>query len=226
MTKGENVLCSPFAYLKGGLNMTKEEFALWVSDMYNKFDGEKQLHYSLDYEKGICMVYSTDTYESAVSKYDKSNGCIAIATTYAKLKGIEIPTIDEASTSWRAKSGERYYFIASNGRVSSYPNDNDYTDDYHYEFGNYFKTREQAESALKKVKHLLKLQRLHDMLCPDYEPDWSTRSPSKYYIIYDEREHHYSLTECCVFNSMSNVYFTEEAAEKACEILNKEKEND
>lgn len=206
--------------------MTKEEFDSWVSDMYNKFDGEKQLHYSLDYEKGICMVYSTDTYESAVSKYDKSNGCIAITTTYAKLKGIEIPTIDEAPTSWKAKSGERYYYIHHTGIVEDDVETSRYFDDENYKFGNYFKTREQAESARKKIKHLLRLQRLHDMLCPDYEPDWSSHHPTKTSIIYHEEDCCYYPTNCYTCNNMSDVYFTEEAADKACEILNKEKEND
>lgn len=205
--------------------MTKEEFDSWVSDMYNKFDGEKQLHYSLDYEKGICVVYSTDTYESAVSKYDKSNGCIAIATTYAKLKGIEIPTIEEASTPWRAEVQERYYYVNHTGIVEDDVETSHYFDDENYKFGNYFKTREQAESARKKIKHLLKLQRLHDMLCPDYEPDWSS-DVLKCSIAYDECDHKYFLSNRCMSNSRSDVYFTSEAAEKACEILNKEKEND
>lgn len=202
--------------------MTKEEFDLWVSDMYNKFDREKQLHYSLDYEKGICMVYSTDTYESAVSKYDKSNGCIAIATTYAKLKGIEIPTIDEASTSWRAESGGRYYYVNHTGIVEDDVETNHYFDDENYKFGNYFKTREQAESAHKKIKHLLKLQRLHDMLCPDCnEEDFKS-----YCIFYDTKSHEYVVGYWYCRQSDSDVYFTKEAAEKACKILNKEKEND
>lgn len=222
MTKGENVLCSPFGYLKGGFNMTKKEFEAWVSGMYNKFDGEKQLDYSLDYTKRICTVYATDTYESAVSKYDNSNGCVAIAMAYAKLKGIEIPTIDEVYTPWKAKNGERYYFVGTNGRVSSYSNDNDFTDDCCYEFGNYFKTREQAESALKKVKHLLKLQRLHDILCPDCDGEDFER----YCVFYDTASREYVVGYWYCRQSDSDVYFTKEAAEKACEILNKEKEND
>lgn len=224
MTKGENVLCSPFAYLKGGLNMTKEEFALWAADMYNRFNSEKRLAHSLDSAKGICVVYTTDTYESAVSKYDKDKVSIAIATTYAKLKGIEIPTIEETPIPWKAKRGERYYFVGTNGRISSYPNDNDFTDDCCYEFGNYFKTREQAESARKKIKHLLKLQRLHDMLCPDYEPDWSSDGEMKWFIICEEYDHNYYPRNSYVYDNRETVYFTKEAAEKACKILNKEKE--
>lgn len=218
MTKGENVLCSPFAYLKGGLNMTKEEFDLWAEDIRNKLDNEEQFGYMLNPISGICVVYATDTYESAVSEYDNGNETIAIATTYAKLKGIEIPTIEETSTPWRAEYAERYYYVNHTGIVEDDVETNHYFDDENYKFGNYFKTREQAESAHKKIKHLLKLQRLHDMLCPDCDGD----DFEKYCVFYDTSSHEYVIGYWHCRQSDSDVYFTKEAAKKVCEILNKE----
>lgn len=206
--------------------MTKEEFDLWVSGMYNKFHREKRLDCFFDCAKGICVVYATDTYESAVLKYDNGNETIAIATAYAKLKGIEIPTIEETPTPWRAENKGRFYYVNEVSEVTFQLENYTWVDNEYYESANYFRTREQAESARKKIKHLLKLQRLHDMLCPDYEPDWSLLAKSKISIIYNEKEHCYYPTSCCTFNNMSDVYFTKEAAEKACKILNKEKEND
>lgn len=203
--------------------MTKEEFDLWAEDIRNKLDNEEQFGYMLNPIRGICAVYTTDTYESAVSEYDNGNETIAIATTYAKLKGIEIPTIDETPIFWKAEKGRGYYYISANGRVSNCTNDDDSIDNCCYEFGNYFKTKEQAESACKKIKHLLKLQRLHDMLCPDYDGE---NSEKKYSVIYDTESYEYVIGYWHFRKSDSDVYFTKEAAEKACEILNKEKEND
>lgn len=202
--------------------MTKEEFALWAEDMYNRLNSEKRLAYSLNSAKGICVVYTTDTYESAVSKYDKDSVTIAIATAYAKLKGIEIPTIEEVPTVWRAESGEKYYYVNHTGIVEDDVETNHYFDYENYKFGNYFKTREQAESALKKVKHLLKLQRLHDMLCPNNDGD----NAEGYCVYYDTESHEYVIGYWHCRQSDSDVCFTKKAAEKACEILNKEKEND
>lgn len=209
--------------------MTKEEFDLWAEEMYEKLNNEKRLSYSINSAKGICVVYTTDTYESAVSKYDKDKVSIAIATAYAKLKGIEIPTIEETPTPWRAELHETYYYIHSTcsvdddveTRTNYYHDVIDHSDE-HYKFGNYFKTREQAESACKKIKYLLKLQRLHDMLCPDNNGEDS----EKYCVFYDTEVHEYVIGCWHCRQSDSDVYFTNEAAEKACEILNKEKEND
>ncbi|MDK4524978.1 hypothetical protein [Fusobacterium necrophorum] len=53
---------------------------------------------------------------------------------------------------WRAKYGERYYYIDCCAYVQFATEHNTTTDNRLYELGNYFQTREQAEKALKKVK--------------------------------------------------------------------------
>ena len=53
---------------------------------------------------------------------------------------------------WRADSDCGYYYINSINEIGL---DNEYgydVDDYRYEIGNYFRTREQAESVAKEVK--------------------------------------------------------------------------
>jgi len=56
---------------------------------------------------------------------------------------------------WRAKNGEYYYHINGDG-FASVMKDTDYISDrYRYNFGNYFRTKEQTEEAAKRVQETL-----------------------------------------------------------------------
>ena len=67
-----------------------------------------------------------------------------------------------------------------------------------------------------------KLMQLHELLCPDYFPDWNNHCESKFVIYYDTSSKKWFWDAYHSMN-MQVVMFTEEAAEKACEILNAEK---
>ena len=57
---------------------------------------------------------------------------------------------------WRAKEGEDYYYITGRGHVVG-DEEGDLPEDIErYEFGNYFRTREQAEKAAEVVKEALR----------------------------------------------------------------------
>lgn len=56
---------------------------------------------------------------------------------------------------WKAKNGEYYYHINGDG-FASVMKDTDYISDrYRYNFGNYFRTKEQTEEAAKRVQETL-----------------------------------------------------------------------
>lgn len=57
---------------------------------------------------------------------------------------------------WTPKSGETYYFINETGEVASTEWINLGCDVCHYQFGNCFKTKEEAEIAANRVKKVLK----------------------------------------------------------------------
>ena len=57
---------------------------------------------------------------------------------------------------WRAKKGEYYYHINADGFASTIKH-TDYITDYHrYNFGNYFRTKEQTKEAARRVKETLR----------------------------------------------------------------------
>ena len=84
-------------------------------------------------------------------------------------------------------------------------------------------TREHLEWYRDNVLRVQnKLMQLHELLCPDYFPDWEDEDECKWYVYYDNKNKCFVCTLLCVHNRFI-VYFTAEAAKKACEILNREK---
>lgn len=67
-----------------------------------------------------------------------------------------------------------------------------------------------------------KLMQLHELLCPDYFPDRNDSGQRKFYVYYDAKDKSWNFNYVHFMN-LSVVYFTEAAAERACEILNAEK---
>ena len=57
---------------------------------------------------------------------------------------------------WRAKDGEKYYFISDCLDVDFNSEDSDEYDDSYYAADNYFKTEEAAERAAEKIRKILK----------------------------------------------------------------------
>ena len=56
---------------------------------------------------------------------------------------------------WRARNGENYYFVSQRSIVDSLEETFHPIDEKHFDFGNYFETRKQAEEASKRIKKVL-----------------------------------------------------------------------
>ena len=104
--------------------------------------------------------------------------------------------------------------------------DNNALDNYRIDFNNAYHSNNTTREHLKWYANNVlrvqnKLMQLHELLCPDYFPDWEN-DELKCYIYY-----HYKKNEwyCDNIQCMKEfiVYFNEKAAKKACEILNREK---
>lgn len=137
-------------------------------------------------------------------------------------KEAEMQKKQEELKPWKPEREEKYFTIENSFDVVQYTYCEDGIDESNIQFGNYFRTEERAEQVAKKMRLLLRLEQLHDMLCPDYVPDWNNDGELKFCLA-----HH--CDDDCWFVDYFNVtqyptvYFdTEENAEKAAEILNKE----
>lgn len=211
--------------------MDKKGFEQWVKKAYGDFQKDKQ---AIAYSgcSDIVIVYDTTAVKSAIAKchpqdtFDYDTG---VAIAYARLKGIEIPKVEEEPKFKRVKTAAPYYYISNNpnGRIDYYnrTENNGIYDNYYYNNNNYFHTRKRAEEVVDKINFLLKLERLHDIYCPDYVPDWQDNA-RKYYVFYGERDSTYSIGSCLAVNRKPCVYFpTVEIAQKVCNILNEERGN-
>ena len=57
---------------------------------------------------------------------------------------------------WRAEKQETFYYISEYGAVLSAVETLKTCDDYIYKYGNYFRTKEQAEKAAKEIREVFK----------------------------------------------------------------------
>ena len=122
------------------------------------------------------------------------------------------------------KLGEKYFYISQFGRAILDTFTQHPTDFARKNLGNFFSTEARAEQVAEKIRLLLWLEQLHDMLCPDYVPDWKD-DRLKFYVYFDHKRGNLNRTASSHCDMLSLVAFeTRENAEKAAEILNKEME--
>lgn len=123
------------------------------------------------------------------------------------------------------KFGEKYFYISQSGRVICEMFTEHRTDIARKNFGNFFRTREHAEQVAEKMRLLLRLEQLHDMLCPDYVPDYEDEDEVKYHVYFNHFQGKYNISYSTSRENPCVVAFdTKESVEKAAEILNKELE--
>ena len=139
-------------------------------------------------------------------------------------KEAEAQKKQEEPKPWKPEAGEEYFFVNNDLSIYCFCNYNDEEDRYNFEIGNCFRTGERAEQVAKKMRLLLRLEQLHDMLCPDYVPDWSS-DDGKYIVIYDEVEKQWLCDVIFLIRDAVQVYFdSEETTQKVCDLLNGEDE--
>ena len=115
------------------------------------------------------------------------------------------------------KFGEKYYSILTNGEINTYNFFNDNVDDKIIGFGNYFKTKEEAERKCFEIKLHRQLE-LFALKNNDTEIDWNDDS-EKHTISYD-RDGGIFIDEVYSLKDFGQVYFTsKEVAEKAIETF-------
>ena len=122
---------------------------------------------------------------------------------------------------WEPEYDEWYFSISGCGEVESFNWLNDSTDDSSYGIGNCFKTREDAEFALEKLKVEAELRRFAEEN-NEHEIDWKDKNQVKWYINYI---YNYGLVFLKSFAVKSNdIYFSsEKIAKQAVEYVGEER---
>lgn len=148
----------------------------------------------------------------------------AITQRIEKLK--DELTKNENKTVGDLGRGDKYLYFYTTGDILENEFEGNEYDDQLFNIGNMFIPKRSSEEHLKWYRDNVlrvqnKLMQLHELLCPDYFPDWGDGDEPKFYLYNYKR----NAWECSSRLAYCDhvVYFTQEAAKKACEILNREK---
>ena len=115
------------------------------------------------------------------------------------------------------KSGEKYYSISTKGKIGSYSFCNDDFDKEIIDFGNYFKTQEEAERKRFEIRLHRQLE-LFALKNNDTEITWDINSEK--YLINHSKDMGIVIDKVYTLKDFGQVYFTSrEIAEKALETF-------
>lgn len=148
----------------------------------------------------------------------------AITQRIEKLK--DELTKNENKTVGDLSRGDKYLYFYTTGDILENEFEGNEYDDQLFNIGNMFIPKRGSEEHLEWYRDNVlrvqnKLMQLHELLCPNYFPNWDTNE-DKWVVRYDNDFKGFICDSSYRVNCFA-VYFTKEAAEKACEILNKEK---
>lgn len=141
---------------------------------------------------------------------------------------VEERTVVEETKSkvWKPSAGELYYYINSNGEIEYryYKNRNINDKRRICNIGNYFKTDEEAEHMVEKLKVIRELQDFaleHN----DEEIDWVDNEQDKWAICYDIEDKEIAYESGKKIKSVPfNVYFaTEQDCERAIKTIGEDR---
>ena len=123
----------------------------------------------------------------------------------------------------KPEHGEKYFYIRDTLEIGSFFNWDGSIDDKLIKVCNCFRTKERAEQVAKKMRLLLRLEQLHDQLCPDYEPDWD--GTAKFLVAFDHTDGEMQAFFDRSSGESTLVYFRDVVtAMEAADILNAELE--
>ena len=120
------------------------------------------------------------------------------------------------------KRMEHYYFLNIDGDGDFYiDEDNDGLTTKHYDNWNYFLSEDSTEYFLSAIDELKKLQRYHEIYCPDYVPDWNDEKEENWYVFFNKSTSCYQYSYDTYDFRPNEIYFdSEETVKKVCDRLN------
>lgn len=102
-----------------------------------------------------------------------------------KINKLKSEIEEQLSKRFRAEFGQEYYVVGLKGDVCGVVEENTEFDQYNYEVGNYFRSKEEAEQKIKNRKIEMQLRDLAFKLNNGVLVDWANCNQTKYAIVYD-----------------------------------------
>lgn len=117
----------------------------------------------------------------------------------------KVPEISEKRC--RSKIDDEYYYIASDGEIILEPENGAKFDELNFQFGNYFKT--ENEAIFEKNKRQV-YQQLFDYALEHNEEKikWDNRCQQKFYIVFNTHKWNVDVEFTYESKSIGQIYFT------------------
>ena len=133
----------------------------------------------------------------------------------------------EAENDVWPKDGDEYWYISSLGScaVDTFSKSNNF-DAMRIAIGNCYKTKEEAEQAVEKMKVMTELKRLADKSWKEagVEIDWSDRHTPKYFVRWDVEYDSFLIDNNYNIKNINDIYFhSEEKAKEAIDKIGEER---
>ena len=108
---------------------------------------------------------------------------------------------------WRAKEGEKYFYIYSNGIVGTEKKSHNQMDNDIWELGNYYRTVEEANKEIEKRKAIMRIRRYAAEKWGEFVPNWSDHNQVKFHIYYDHKKQNFNKNSNHYIQNKSFIYF-------------------
>lgn len=150
-----------------------------------------------------------------------------IAQLETELAKVKAELAERKRTVWKPNDRDPFYYVSNDGSISSKTFTGCILDSDLMDMNNMFEYATATSQHLKWYNdNVLRVQnrlmQLHELLCPDYFPDWNNDDEDKYFIHFDNDQRIWRHSVSVTANPQT-VMFTYEVAKKVCEILNAEK---
>ena len=132
----------------------------------------------------------------------------------------EVAEENKESKVWKPEKDGHYYYYDNDGRTYQSSYCEDAIDKGRLEFGNYFKTQEEAKHMAEKLKVINELKNFA-LENNNEKIDWRDKCIGKYFITYDFYDEEISIASYTFRNFLPfAIYFTsKEIAQKAIEKI-------
>ncbi len=125
---------------------------------------------------------------------------------------------------WKPEENETYYYSYSDGHIEKATCDNGNMDKNRYAIGNCFKTKEEAEFAIERLKVIADLKRFaleHN----GEEIDWRKNEQTKYCLCFEHDVNRVGINSFYIVqHSSEQIYFTSETtAQQAIKEIGEER---
>ena len=194
---------------------------------------EEKSYVFFDHRFHLFNTYSTDTVQYiGYAYYPDREVAEEICERFNREFRKDIPYSDsnapkEAPNFERVPPYNEYFWLSSNEFGDLIVNKSceigGKLDESRYSHNNYFRSQERADEIVTNIMFLLKLERLFDLYCSEYVPNWEDET-EKWYVVFDN----YFIPSYEVFSSTAQrfqgfVHFpSKEIANKVCELLDDE----